>query len=120
MKKMKIIIPILLIIIAVAGAAIFILSTGKLAITPKSKVAVGLSKTLNTFGEAEGVMSTNDYKILENLKGKAYETEMSMSVDVDVEDLEEIVGDKDTAEFINKIFDTLAETTISSKIAVDP
>lgn len=120
MKKMKIIIPILIIIIAIAAAAIFVLSTGKLAITPKSKVAVGLSKTLNTFGEAEGVISTSNYKILENLKGKAYETEMSMSVDVDVEDLEELVGDKDTAEFINKIFDTLAETKISSRIAIDP
>lgn len=120
MKKMKIIIPILLIIIAVAGAAIFVLSTGKLAITPKSKVAVGLSKTLNTFDEAESVMSTSNYKILENLKGNAYETEMSMSVNVDVENLEELVGDKDTAKIINDIFDTLAETTISSRIAVDP
>lgn len=120
MKKMKIIVPILLIIVALVGTAIFVLSTGKIAVTPKSKVAVGLSKTLNTFDESEGVMSQNSYKILENLKGKAYETDAKMSIDVDVEDLEELIGDKETANFINDILDTLAETTISSRTAVDP
>lgn len=120
MKKIKIILPILLILIAVAGAAVYILSTGKLAVTPKAKVGVGLSKTLNTFEESEGVMSQTNYKILENLKGKAYETDVTMSVDVNVEDLEELVGDKDTANLINNIFDTIAETTISTKMAVDP
>ena len=120
MKKMKIIVPILLIIIALVGAAIFVLSTGKIAVTPKSKVAVGLSKTLNTFDESEGVISQNGYKILENLKGKAYETDVTMSVDADVEDLEGLVGDKETAGFINDILDTLAATKISSRTAVDP
>lgn len=120
MKKIKIIIPILLIIIALAGAAIFVLSTGKIAVTPKSKVAVGLAKTLNTFDESEGVISQNSYKILENLKGNAYETELSTLMDIDVENLEELVGDKDTADLIKDIFDTLAETTVTSRIAIDP
>ncbi len=118
-KKLKIIIPIIVIIIVAAIVAVFMLEGKKIAITGKSKVAMGLTKTLNSFEESEGVLDTSKVKILDSISKKPYEASATMSIDVEVEDLEELVGDEDIADLVNDIFAELSNTDITTKISVD-
>lgn len=119
MKKLKIIIPVLLVIVAIAVAC-FVLFSDKLAFTGRSQAEKGLSKSLNLFEDFEDVFVGNEeYKYLKNITSKPFETEVSFNVELDIDGLEDLLGNKDTAELVNKVLDELADANIITKVAMD-
>lgn len=121
MKKLKIIIPVIIVIIALAIAGVVIFAGDKIAITEKSKLERGLSKDLDVFDETEELFleKYGNYKYLANIESKPFESNFDISVDADIENLEDLVGDEDLADIIISAIEEISNAKLSTKVAVD-
>ena len=118
MKKLKIIIPVLLVIAAVLAVAAYLILGNKIAITGKGKVQKGLAKSLNSFEEDKDVLTDfEEYKYMKNIDSKPFETEVKFNIDADIEGLDDI--DKDIGKLVEKVVDELADANITMKMAMD-
>lgn len=115
MKKIKIIIPVLLVILVILGVVVIILSN-EIAFTGKGKVQKGLAKSFNFFEENETVL-TDLEEYMKKVDSKPFETELKFNIDADFEGLEEI--DKDFSKAIKKATEEIADSDITLKLAMD-
>lgn len=120
MKKLKIIIPVLIVIAIIAGVAYFVLANNNLAITSRGKVAKGLSKSFTDLEGSDEILDEYEgYQYLKNIGTKPYEDEIKLSVDLDIDNLEDLVGDKETAKTITEIIDEITNSDIVTKVSMD-
>lgn len=119
-RKLKIIIPVLVIVIIAAIAAIFVFTSNKIAFTDKSKVSMGLSKTMNSFAISDDIKKEmSDYKYVKNMENNPYEAEIEMSVDANVDNLEDIIPDEKLASIITDALEELSNANLTLKLAMD-
>lgn len=121
MKKLKIILPVLVVAIIAAVAAFFYFGGPKnLAVSEKSKVSMGLTQAMKSFDVSdeitEDLFSTNYYEILD---GDQYEVETSFSVDAEIDDLAKLVGSKEVAKTIEDLIEEISDVNVTLKCAVD-
>ena len=118
MKKIKIIIPVLVVILIVLCVLLYIILGNKIAITGKGKVQKGLAKSFSFFEENESVLTDlEEYQYMKYIDSKPFETEVKFNVDVDFEGLEEY--DKDFTKTVKKVTEEIADSDITLKLAMD-
>ena len=119
MKKLKIIIPVIIVIIAGLVAA-YIFLGDNIAISGKSKAEKGFSKSLNQVeGSTELFQFDNEYKIVEKMNSNPFEEEVKLNFDIDIDNLEDLIGDEDTAKLITDILDELSNADLLTKVSMD-
>lgn len=119
MKKLKIIIPVLVIIIIAAVAAILVFAGDKFALTDESKVSMGLSKTMKTFAISDDIKDElSNYKYAKNMENNPYEAEIKMSVDGNIEELD-AVGDEKLTDLIKEILEEISNVDVTLKLSMD-
>lgn len=118
-KKLKIIIPVLVIVIIAIVAAIVVFTGNKFAFTDKSKVSMGLSKTMNSFTVSDDIKDEfSDYKYAKNMENNPYEAEIQMSIDSNIDNLDGI-GDETLTEVIKTILEEVSDANITLKLSMD-
>jgi len=120
MKKVKIIIPVIAIIAIIVGIAGYVLISGKIAISGKQKAEKGLEKAFNALEETESVLEDNEgYKYLKNFYSNPSETEFSFNVKADVDNLEDLIGDKESAKLVEDILEEIGNCNVTTKLSLD-
>lgn len=121
MKKLKLIIPVIIVIIALAIAGVVIFAGDKIAITGKNKIERGLSKDLDVFEETEELFlqKYGNYKYLANIENQPFESSFDISVNADIKNLEDLVGDEDLADIITSAIKEISDAKLNTTVAVD-
>ena len=119
MKKLKIIIPVLVIIAALAVGGYFLITSGKIALTGKSKAENGLLKSLNTLEATEDIFETSEaMDELKDLSEKPFEASVKVNFDASVDGLDLVLG-KEASKLVEDILKELSTADFKTKFAMD-